>query len=85
MHWRDYEKNKMNAISLSLLSLGSRVEVIKTGEFGIVTKIIKYNREKYNSSFGYSTVQVKFDNYNYLPHHKKVRHYSASSLKIIDR
>lgn len=41
------------------------------------------NNIKWDSPFGYSTVQVRFDNYDTLPPHKKVRHYSASSLKIL--
>lgn len=79
MNSRDYKKNKNNAMALSKLHVGNRVKVVKTNETGVITKIIAYNRDKVNSPYGYSTVQVRFDDYNRLPHYKKVRHFSASS------
>jgi TRAP-type uncharacterized transport system substrate-binding protein len=82
MNNKDYLKNKKNAYLASKIKVGDMVMVSKTREIGNVTKIIVYKRDndKWNSPFGYSSVQVRFDNYNNLPHHK---HYSASSLKIL--
>lgn len=70
MNSRDYKKNKNNAMALSKLHVGNRVKVVKTNETGVITKIIAY--------------QVRFDDYNRLPHYKKVRHFSASSLVKIN-
>lgn len=83
----NYNKNWNNAFLARKIKIGNRVMVIRTGETGIVTKIVKYDRDndKWDSPYGYSTIQVRFDNYDSLPHHKKVRHYSASSLKIIQQ
>jgi sulfate adenylyltransferase subunit 1 (EFTu-like GTPase family) len=85
MNDRDYLKNKKNAILANEIKIGDRVKVLKTGEIGNVTKIIVYKRDndKWNSPFGYSSIQVRFNDYNSLPHHKKVRCYSASSLEIL--
>ena len=40
-----YEKNRKNAIALSKLNIGDRVSVIATGDTGVVTKKIKYDRK----------------------------------------
>lgn len=82
---KDKKKNQNNAILANKIEIGRRVMVKRTGETGVVTKIVKYDRDnqKWNSPFGYSTIQVRFDNYESLPQHKKVRHFSASSLELI--
>lgn len=85
MHVSDYEKNKDNAIKAKALKIGDRVKVIATGQTGTVTKKIEYDRKNHNvsSPYGYTTIQVRFDNYEALPHHKKIRHFSARSLERI--
>ena len=78
-----YYKNKTNAFALLELNIGDKVRVIATGETGVITKKVKYNRghQNYYSPYGYSTVQVRFDNYDNLPQHRKIGHYAASSLQ----
>lgn len=82
MSTRDYNKNQNNAILAKQMKIGDKVMVIRTGETGVVTKIVEYNRDNSNwdSPYGYSSIQVLFEG---LPHHKRIRHYSASSLKVI--
>lgn len=82
MSTRDYNKNQNNAVLAKQMKIGDRVVVIRTGETGVVTKIVEYNRVngKWDSPYGYSSVQVLFEG---LPHYKRIRHYSASSLKVI--
>lgn len=79
----DLEKNKKNAVLASKLKVGDKVRVIKSNETGVVDKIIPYNRDDCRSPYGYSAIQIRFDNYDKLPHHRKVRRYSALSLKKI--
>lgn len=81
----DIRKNRKNAALAKKMSPGTRVMVIATGETGEVTKVIEYNRENLNSPCGYSAIQVRFDDYENLPHHKKVRRFSSTSLKILPK
>lgn len=87
MNEKDFIKNWSNAFLASMIKIGDRVRVLRTGEVGTVTKIVAYNRDngKWCSPFGYSAIQVRFDNYNDLPRHRKVRHYSAKSLEVISK
>ena len=82
MTTRDYNKNQNNAVLVKQMKTGDRVVVTRTGETGVVRKIVEYNRDngKWDSPYGYSSVQVLFEG---LSHYKRIRHYSASSLKVI--
>lgn len=82
MTTRDYNKNQNNAVLVKQMKIGDKVMVIRTGETGVVTKIVEYNRNdgKWDSPYGYSSVQVLFEG---LSRYKRIRHYSASSLKVI--
>lgn len=82
MSTRDYNKNQNNAVLAKQMKTGDRVVVIRTGETGVVSKIVEYNRDngKWDSPYGYSSIQVLFEG---LPRYKRIRHYSASSLKVI--
>lgn len=79
---RDTIKNKENAQMADKIKIGDKVRVAMTGEVGTVTKKVEYDREHqhYFSPFGYTTIQVRFDN---CKGHKRTRHFAARSLVIL--
>lgn len=72
------KKNRKNSVLASKLNIGDRVEVIKTGETGVIIRKTPYPR---TNGLDYTSISVRMDNADELPHHQKSKGFSASSLK----
>lgn len=76
---RKSSKRELNKRAVAQLSVGDKVEVIKTKEKGIVTGFVIYGTGQEGEVYDYTSVKVKFS--DDLPSRKRNRRFSGSSLR----